>query len=74
MECPLTVKPCPPCSKLVSRYCHGGHEYQMFPCSEATEYSCGRLCGRMLKCGNHSCRRACHVVLNASSSTTVNSS
>ena len=33
-------------------------------CSAVREYSCGRQCSRLLACGNHSCQRDCHVVIN----------
>ena len=33
-------------------------------CSEAREHSCGQKCGRVLKCGNHTCQKECHTVTN----------
>jgi len=57
---------CPPCMVPVGVECAGKHEIVTFPCHLAKEnYSCGRLCGRTLKCTNHKCELKCHVVENA---------
>ena len=34
------------------------------PCFEARTYECGLRCGRQLPCGNHTCQRGCHTVVN----------
>ncbi len=47
---------------------------QEMPCSEVMGYSCGQLCGRQLQCGNHTCRRICHTVINAQSLKAVSQS
>nr|XP_009857509.1 zinc finger protein isoform X1 [Ciona intestinalis] len=57
--------PCPPCLEPMSAICQGGHETSQFPCHELKAYSCGRLCGRKLACGNHTCALQCHVVEDA---------
>nr|CAB3264314.1 ZF(NFX1) NF-X1-type zinc finger protein [Phallusia mammillata] len=57
--------PCPPCKIPVGVVCRGGHETGTFPCSESRDYSCGRQCGRLLKCKNHKCQLICHVVDDA---------
>lgn len=67
----LVVRPCPPCKHKVSRACYGGHEVKQFLCSEVTDYSCSRLCGCILKCGNHTCSKGCHRVINAVDATSV---
>jgi len=61
---PVIVKPCPPCKHPVSRQCKGGHETSEMACFEAHSYECGLRCGRQLSCGNHTCQRGCHVVVN----------
>ena len=45
--------------------CIGDHETSSFPCSKAGPYSCGRECGRTLKCDNHICTLECHKVNKA---------
>ena len=65
VEPAVVVKQCPLCLKPVLRPCYGGHCMQEMPCSQVTGYSCGQLCGRELQCGNHTCRRNCHTVMNA---------
>ncbi|XP_077301482.1 NF-X1-type zinc finger protein NFXL1 [Arctopsyche grandis] len=58
----IRTLPCLPCKVPVTRPCLGGHENGEFPCSEARVTSCGRQCGRPLKCTNHTCSRDCHSV------------
>lgn len=65
IEPTFAVIPCPPCTHQVSKTCHGGHEVRQFDCSKVASFSCLRLCGRVLKCGNHTCTLKCHVVINA---------
>jgi hypothetical protein len=31
-------------------------------CSTNAEISCERICGNVLECGNHSCKKKCHIV------------
>ena len=57
-----------------SRSCRGAHEVNQFHCSKVSEYSCGRQCGRLLPCGNHSCERGCHLVIRPPSPGHVSSS
>ncbi|XP_077976077.1 NF-X1-type zinc finger protein NFXL1-like isoform X1 [Styela clava] len=59
-----TIKciPCPPCKSPVPKVCLGDHERSNLPCFEARRYCCGRKCGRLLKCGNHTCSLLCHTV------------
>ena len=56
---------------LICRACRGQHEVSQFHCFEARDYSCGRVCGRGLPCGNHQCERGCHVVVNPPAPTLV---
>lgn len=57
--------PCPPCRVPVPVACLGKHEVADWPCHEAKPASCGRLCGRLLACTNHTCERDCHKVRHA---------
>lgn len=61
-------KPCPPCMVPVPLICLGLHETLNFPCSEVRPWSCGRKCGRLLACSNHTCLQECHAVENPKSS------
>lgn len=54
--------PHPKCEVKVPVTCIGGHETELFPCWNSKPSSCGRICGRALKCGNHVCERICHAV------------
>ena len=42
------------------------------PCHAVGPYSCKRLCGRMLRCQNHTCMKECHKVTEVDSSTGKN--
>lgn len=51
---------CPPCTILCEKHCYGKHELRKnIPC-HVTEVSCGKSCGRALKCGKHTCPITCH--------------
>jgi transcriptional repressor NF-X1 len=54
---------CPPCIFLVSKLCAcGKSEVKNVRCSQERErVSCGKVCGRLLKCGGHRCEKGCHV-------------
>lgn len=54
--------PCPPCKESVHQKCFCGAEERDVPCgtSNALSYSCGRICGKSLDCGHHTCPLACH--------------
>ncbi|XP_023697570.2 NF-X1-type zinc finger protein NFXL1 isoform X1 [Paramormyrops kingsleyae] len=58
--------PCPPCQVPIPTACLGDHEVSPVPCHRQGPFSCGRPCGRLLACGNHSCVRECHAVSPAS--------
>ncbi|XP_022660547.1 NF-X1-type zinc finger protein NFXL1-like [Varroa destructor] len=60
----LVNKPCAPCNVLVAVDCLGGHGVAELPCHAAKLQSCGRLCGRLLPCGNHTCTLQCHEVID----------
>lgn len=61
----LRALPCGDCQHPVTVDCLGGHESSDVPCYRAKEYLCGRICGRTLACGNHSCSLPCHKVIDA---------
>ncbi|CAF1291687.1 unnamed protein product [Rotaria sordida] len=61
--------PCPPCQVPTTVFCFGQHTSQTFPCSSAQPFCCGQLCNRILKCQNHLCNRACHLVTGVSNQT-----
>jgi len=51
---------CPPCVVLVDKMCCGGHKMvPNVPCSRQN-VCCGEVCGKLLPCGQHTCRRICH--------------
>lgn len=54
--------PHPKCEVKVPVECIGGHELALWPCWNSNPASCGRICGRNLKCGNHVCEQMCHTV------------
>ncbi|XP_055535843.1 NF-X1-type zinc finger protein NFXL1 [Wyeomyia smithii] len=54
--------PHPPCEVKVSVTCIGGHEAALWPCYNSKPTSCGRPCGRALRCGVHTCQLQCHAV------------
>lgn len=56
---------CPPCRHPVPTACLGQHETVDMACHEAKPMSCGRKCGRLLSCTNHTCERECHRVRHA---------
>ncbi|KAJ1653717.1 FKBP12-associated protein [Dispira simplex] len=58
--CHADDKPCPPCAVLITRRCHcGSNTVPGVPCYRGIP-SCGRICGRPLPCGGHTCQRPCH--------------
>lgn len=63
----IKKQPHPPCGEKLSVECIGGHEISVWPCWNSKPMSCGRACGRKLKCGNHVCELTCHVVENKAS-------
>lgn len=61
----IQKKPCPPCQVPVPTTCFGNHETVNWPCCDIRPHSCGRKCGRLSACTNHTCARECHVVEGA---------
>lgn len=55
-------QPHPKCEQNVATPCLGRHDTIPLPCWDSKPRTCGRPCGRPLKCGNHICRTICHTV------------
>ncbi|EPQ53520.1 hypothetical protein GLOTRDRAFT_45377 [Gloeophyllum trabeum ATCC 11539] len=73
--CPLACHPgpCPPCQVTVELPCYCGKQTLAYRCAnlhpsktnkmasgQAADLSCGKVCGRKLGCGNHTCENTCH--------------
>lgn len=51
---------CPSCTVLVNKVCLGGHTtVKSVPCFKQ-DVSCGKVCGKQMRCGLHACSRLCH--------------
>ncbi|GAB4819935.1 hypothetical protein N2152v2_006981 [Parachlorella kessleri] len=61
--CPETCHegPCPPCGLMSSVRCRCGSACARLPCSQQGVFQCGKVCGRLLDCGRHTCQLACHA-------------
>eukprot|EP00898_Chlorokybus_atmophyticus_P003433 jgi/Chlat1/4090/Chrsp26S04129 len=52
---------CPPCNELISRRCLGDHmTLTSVPCGSQYRATCSQPCGRIRRCGQHTCLRPCH--------------
>ena len=53
---------CPPCEVRVSVPCFGDHCHREMPCHclPYGRFSCGKECGKLLSCKQHSCDMLCH--------------
>ena len=51
---------CSPCKKTSIRSCCCGKAKEPRPCS-SPPWKCGTKCGKLLKCGFHSCDSICHT-------------
>lgn len=62
-ECLLLCHPgpCPPCPKTVFASCHCGSQAPVVRRCSAKSWSCGKPCGKLLSCGQHSCESPCHA-------------
>lgn len=52
--------PCPVCCLIVKQSCFCGGTEKKVRCGEDRLFSCGKVCGRQLDCGNHTCQFNCH--------------
>jgi transcriptional repressor NF-X1 len=56
--------PCPECTVKKTQQCFCGQHKKEVDCSVENAlidtYSCGQICGNLLKCGNHKCQKTCH--------------
>ncbi|KAF2767426.1 hypothetical protein EJ03DRAFT_296577 [Teratosphaeria nubilosa] len=65
-RCDLTCHagPCPPCSYMgPTQMCFCGKHEVTKKCSETNYeggWSCGEVCGKAMRCGQHTCPRPCH--------------
>ncbi|XP_035220753.1 NF-X1-type zinc finger protein NFXL1-like isoform X2 [Stegodyphus dumicola] len=50
---------CPPCKKQSKQKCQCGKETKLMPCNDP-DWKCEKVCGKLLKCGNHYCETVCH--------------
>lgn len=50
---------CPPCKEKSTKKCFCGNKSKEIKC-ELNSWSCGKVCGKLLSCGIHSCDRKCH--------------
>ena len=53
--------PCPPCPKTVFASCHCGSQAPVVRRCSAKSWLCGKPCGKLLSCGQHSCESPCHA-------------
>ncbi|EPS69523.1 hypothetical protein M569_05241 [Genlisea aurea] len=55
--------PCPPCTAFAPpRSCPCGKKVIATRCSDRrSALTCGQICDRILDCGRHSCKKACHI-------------
>ncbi|XP_036378386.1 transcriptional repressor NF-X1 isoform X2 [Megalops cyprinoides] len=58
---------CQPCQLLTQQVCYCGVVSREVPCGTDRgsfdgfgHFSCPKLCGKLLDCGNHHCQQACH--------------
>ena len=51
---------CPPCPKTMNVSCHCGRSHPMVKRCGVRGWKCGRVCGRELMCGLHTCEQRCH--------------
>ncbi|CAG8492678.1 42168_t:CDS:2 [Gigaspora margarita] len=51
---------CPPCAFLVSKKCICGKSVVKNISCHKSNVSCGQVCGLLLPCGGHHCKRVCH--------------
>ncbi|XP_037820820.1 protein shuttle craft isoform X2 [Lucilia sericata] len=55
---------CPACKEKVDQKCHCAKQERQVTCTRESHdkhnYSCGKICGKNLTCGNHQCKDSCH--------------
>ena len=51
--------PCPTCARTVDLNCYCGQGFQIRRCGKG-QWSCGKPCSSVLRCGQHSCLDICH--------------
>ncbi|KAK7097179.1 hypothetical protein V1264_004194 [Littorina saxatilis] len=53
--------PCPPCPKMVQLACCCGRSGKQPRRCNARTWICGKVCGKPLSCGQHTCEDKCHT-------------
>lgn len=51
---------CPPCTKKSKQKCQCGGEIAERNCYQLM-WQCKKVCGKILSCGNHQCKKVCHT-------------
>lgn len=66
-KCKLTChknKECPPCGEKIEQICHCERQERKVFCTKESNgklsFSCGKVCNKDLRCGNHKCKDSCH--------------
>ncbi|KAL5282480.1 NFX1 family protein [Megaselia abdita] len=58
-------KPCPPCDEKIEQICYCERQERKVFCTKElngkVSFSCGKVCNKELKCGNHKCKDSCHA-------------
>ena len=59
-NCHTELEPCPSCPFLTEKQCLCGKSRLKNQRCWFQDVRCGKICGKRLKCGIHSCRKTCH--------------
>lgn len=54
------IGPCPPCTVLCKKWCHGRHQQRSAILCHQNNFSCGLVCGKEMPCKRHKCNKPCH--------------
>uniref|UniRef100_A0A3P8X242 Transcriptional repressor NF-X1 n=1 Tax=Cynoglossus semilaevis TaxID=244447 RepID=A0A3P8X242_CYNSE len=52
--------PCPSCPAFVTKSCVCGKTSQPMRCGQLSLLQCGKVCGALLNCAEHTCTQVCH--------------
>ena len=59
-NCHGNDEPCPNCPFLMEKGCMCGKKVVKNQQCWRTDVGCGEICGKLLRCGSHRCRKQCH--------------
>ena len=59
-SCHGNEEPCPKCPFLMEKGCMCGKKVVKNQQCWRTDVGCGEICGKLLRCGSHRCRKQCH--------------